>query len=181
MTKVLCALLHVLDLGDEDAGIADDQPAGLEHQRHAERADVLADDLGIGAGCGRGVLVVVIGNAEAAADIDMADVVAVGPQSRAPVRRAARRRCRRAQSVIWLPICMSTPTASTPGSAAMRAIDLAGAGIGNAELVLGLAGRNLGMGAGIDIGVDAHRDRRGHAHGRRRHRSAARARARSRG
>ena len=37
-------------------------------------------------------------------------------------------------------------------------IDLAGAADRNAELVLGLAGRDLGVGLGIDVRVDAHRN-----------------------
>ena len=42
-------------------------------------------------------------------------------------------------------------------------IDLARAADRNAELVLGLAGRDLGVGLGIDVGIDAHRDVRGAA------------------
>jgi hypothetical protein len=38
-------------------------------------------------------------------------------------------------------------------------IDLAGAADRNAELVLGLSGRDLGMGFRIDVGIDAHRNR----------------------
>ncbi len=34
-------------------------------------------------------------------------------------------------------------------------IDLRGAGEGNAEFIVGLAGGDLGMGLGIDIGIDA--------------------------
>ena len=40
-------------------------------------------------------------------------------------------------------------------------IDRARARERNAELVLGLAGRDLGVGAGIDVGIDPHRDPRG--------------------
>ncbi|MCY1550605.1 hypothetical protein D9M68_868720 [compost metagenome] len=43
-------------------------------------------------------------------------------------------------------------------------IDLASAHEGNAELVLGLAGRNLGMSAGIDVRIDAHGHAGGEAH-----------------
>ena len=42
-------------------------------------------------------------------------------------------------------------------------VDGAGAGEGDAELVLGLAGGDLGVGAGVDVGVDAERDRGGAA------------------
>src|SRR5476651_1485929 len=58
----------------------------------------------------------------------------------------------RLRSVIWLPICMSVPVPSIAGT---RARDR------NAELVLGLAGGDLGVGAGIDVRIGAHRDSRG--------------------
>ena len=67
------------------------------------------------------------------------------------------------RSVIWLPICMSTPVTSMPGSFGGAGIDLAGARDRHAELVLGFAGGDLGVRAGIDVGIDAHRDARGPA------------------
>ena len=60
-------------------------------------------------------------------------------------------------SVIWLPICMSTPATRTPelGGAG---IDIAGAADRDAELVLCLAGRDLGVGPRIDVRIDAQRN-----------------------
>ena len=57
----------------------------------------------------------------------------------------------------------STPTTSMPGSRRGLGVEGAGAGDGDAELVLGLAGGDLGVAAGVDVGVDAERDRRGAA------------------
>ncbi len=47
-------------------------------------------------------------------------------------------------------------------------VDVAGARDRHAELVLRLAGRNLGVGAGVDVGIDADCDRRDRAAARRR-------------
>ena len=44
-----------------------------------------------------------------------------------------------------------------PGSFAACGIDRARAADRDAELVLGLAGRDLGVGLGVDVGIDAHR------------------------
>ena len=74
------ARLHIDHAGDQDAGIADDHPARLEHQRAAEIMRDALDHRGIGVGRRRRFAVHVIGNAEAAAEIDMRDGVAVGAQ-----------------------------------------------------------------------------------------------------
>ena len=83
-------------------------------------------------------------------------------QRRRPARAAARRRRRRAaSSVIWLPICMSTPATRMPGSVGGAGIERGRLGERHAELVLGLAGRDLVVGLGVDVGIDAQRDGRG--------------------
>ena len=74
------AVLHVEHARHQDAGIADDQPAGLEDQRAAELARGALDHRGIGVRIGRRLVVVAVGNAEAAAEIDVGDGVAVGAQ-----------------------------------------------------------------------------------------------------
>ena len=79
MTKVRSPpFLHVEHLGDEDAGIAGDQPPGLEEHAAADLVHVLPDDVGIGGRERRRRLVVAIGDAEPAAEIDVLDCVAVG-------------------------------------------------------------------------------------------------------
>ena len=74
------AALHVEHARHQDAGIADDQAAGLEDQRAVEVAGGALDHGGIGRRERRRLVVVAIGNAEPAAEIDMADGVAVGAQ-----------------------------------------------------------------------------------------------------
>ena len=64
--------------------------------------------------------------------------------------------------MIWLPICMSTPVISMPGSRAAQGVDLAGASDRNAELVLRFAGGDFLVGLCVDVGIDADRDRRRH-------------------
>ena len=58
---------------------------------------------------------------------------------------------------------MSTPWTLDARQRAGVGIDLAGAGDRHAELVLRLAGRDLGVGARVDVGIDADGDRRNRA------------------
>ena len=74
------ALLHIDHACDEDSGVADDHPAGLEQQRAAEIVRHALDHRGIGGRQGWRFAVHVIGNAKAAAEIDMRNGVAVGAQ-----------------------------------------------------------------------------------------------------
>ncbi len=68
-------IFYVNDLADENAGIAADQAARFEDDPAIERAHMLGDDAGIGAGLGRRHVVLAIGNAQSAAQIDMLDVM----------------------------------------------------------------------------------------------------------
>ena len=174
------AMLHIDDLGDEDAGIADDHPPRLEHQRAAEIMRDALDHGGIGVGRRRRLAIHVIGNAEAATEIDMGDVVAVGAQRLHEFGEDAERGFH-AREIGDLAADMHVGAGHLdtrqPGGAR---IDLAGVRDRNAELVLGLAGGDLGMRAGIDIGIDAHRDARGAAGLDRELARAARVRARTR-
>ena len=88
----------------------------------ADLVHVLAHDVGIGARQRRRGLVVAVGNAEAAAEIDMLDGVAVRAQlawTRSAI--SAKALSNGSRSVIWLPICMSMPMTRRPGRAAARA------------------------------------------------------------
>ena len=82
------AVLHIDHARHQDAGIADDHPARLEHQRAAEIVRHPLDHRGIGGRQRRRRAVRVIGDAEPAAEIDMRDGVAVGAQRRARIRPA---------------------------------------------------------------------------------------------
>ena len=152
------AFLHEDHFRDEDAGIADDQPARLEHHLQAELGDVLAHDFGIGIGQGRRAVVDAVGDAEATAEIDMVDGVAVGAQ------RADQFSQQRERVVEGLQFGdLATDMGVDAGDLDARklggaGIDLAGALPRDAELVLGLAGGDLLVGPGVDIRVDAQRD-----------------------
>ncbi len=161
MTKFLASPgLHIDHAGDEDAGIADDHPARLEHERAAEIVGDALDHGGIGIGCRRRVTARVIGNAEAAAEVDMRDGVAVGAQRLHEFRQDAERGFHPAQ-IGDLAADMHVGAGDLdPRQFGRVGIDRTGAGDRNAELVLGFAGGDLGVGAGIDIGVDPHRDPR---------------------
>ena len=77
MTKILAVvLLHVDDARDQNAGIAGDHAAGFEDIFQAEVAQRALHHGGIFIGVRRHVIGAAIGNAEAAAQIEMADVVA---------------------------------------------------------------------------------------------------------
>ena len=49
----LAAILHIDHLGDEDAGIADDQAAGFRDDLAVQPLELVLDDLGIGVRQGR--------------------------------------------------------------------------------------------------------------------------------
>ena len=66
------AALHVEHARDQDAGIADDEAARLEDQPAAEPARRALDHGRIGVRVGRRLVVLAVGNAEAAAEIDVA-------------------------------------------------------------------------------------------------------------
>ena len=152
--------LHIDHAGDQDAGIADDHPPRLEHQRAAEVMRHPLDHRGIGVGHRRRFAIHVIGNAEAAAEIDMRNGVAVGAQRLHEFRQHAERGFHPAQ-IGDLAADMHVDAGHLdPGQLCRAGIDRARAGERNAELVLGFAGGDLGMGAGIDVGIDPNRDPR---------------------
>ena len=90
------AALHVEHARHEDPGIAHEQPAGLEDQRAAEIARGALDDCRIGLRVRRRLVVLAVGDAEPAAEVDVRDRMAVGAQRAHEVGQAARRRRRRA-------------------------------------------------------------------------------------
>ena len=83
------AVLHMDHARHQDAGIADDQPARLEHQRAAEIVRDALDHRGIGVRRGRRRAIPVIGNAEPAAEIDVRNAVTVGAQHVHEIRELA--------------------------------------------------------------------------------------------
>ena len=106
----------------------------------------------------RRVVVFAIGNAEAAAEIDMADHVTIGAQRPHEIGQQRKRIVERLK-LGDLAADMHVDAGNREAGQLCRAgVDLAGAADRNAELVLGLAGRDLGVGLRVDVGIDAHRD-----------------------
>ena len=159
MTKFFASPRFTIDHArDQDAGIADDQAAGLEDQRAAEVARRALDHRRIGGRIGRRLVVLAIGNAEAAAEIDMLDVMAVGAQRAHEVGEQREGVVERLQiGDLAADVHVDAGDAHALQLAGMR-IDVARAADRDAELVLRLAGRDLGVGPGVDVGIDAHRD-----------------------
>jgi oligopeptide/dipeptide ABC transporter ATP-binding protein len=113
-------------------------------------------------------LLVGVGDAQAAADVDVVEADA----SRLPPPRPGRAGgpARRGRVPIWVicePMWQSMPTTSSPGSEAAWPVGGQRLVVGDAELVALQAGGDVGVGAGVDVGVDAQADRRAAAHARR--------------
>ena len=119
------------------------------------------DHRGIGRRQRRRFAVGVIGNAEPAAEIDMLDVVAVGAQRLHEIGKNPERGFHLGE-IGDLAADMHVGAGHLDARQLGRAgIDLARPRDRNAELVLGLAGGDLGMGAGIDVRIDPQRNPRG--------------------
>ena len=176
MTKVLASpLFTIKHAGDEDAGIADDQAAGLEDQPAIKIARRALDHGRIRVRVGRRLVVLAVGNAEPAAEIDVADDVAVGAQHAHEIRQQRERIAERIELGD-----LAADMHVDAGDA--HAVELGGAGINvartadrNAEFVFGFSGGDLGVGLRVDVGIDADRDIGGAALLRRRSRPGARA------
>ncbi len=134
---------------------------GSRHDPAAEFAGAARDDPRIVLGVRRRIVVVAIGDAETAAEIDVVDGVAVGcAMSRTKSASSAKASSNGCMSVICEPICMSTPVDREAGQRAGAGVDGARARDRNAELVFRSSGGDLGVGARVDVRVDAKRDAR---------------------
>ena len=150
------AMLDIDHARHQHAGIGGDQAARLEDQAAAQVPGQPRDHRAIGGGIGRRRVVVLVGHAQPAAQI----------QAR---RWCGRRRARSAtssatrlkaasngsRSVIWLPIWTSMPTISMLLQLGGMRIGFARTAEGNAELGFRRAGGDLGVGLGVHIGIDA--------------------------
>lgn len=74
------AMLHIDHAGDENSAIADDHAPRLEHQGRVDALGDALDHRGVGNRVGRIGQIVLIGNAETAAEIDVRDGMTVGAQ-----------------------------------------------------------------------------------------------------
>ncbi len=162
--------LEIDDAGHQDAGIAHDQAAGLEDQLAAEAMCRALDDRRIGLRIRRRLVVLAIRDAETAAEVDVADGMAVGAQAAHEVGDEREGIVER-REIGDLAADMHVDAGDLePRQLGGVVIDLAGATDRDAELVLGLAGRDLGVGLGVDVRIDPHGDARSAplAHGERR-------------
>ena len=152
------AALQVEHARHQDAGIADQEPPRLEDQRAAEIAGRVLHHRRIGLGPRRRIVVLAIGNAETAAKIDVRDDVAVGAQGAHELGQQREGVVERLQ-LGDLAADMHVDAGDLHARQLRRTgVDVARAADRNAELVLGLAGRDLGVGLRIDVGIDADRD-----------------------
>ena len=121
---------------------------------------MLANDRRIGVGQRRRIVVGAVGNAEPAAEIDMLDRVTVGAQLADQLDQQREGVVERLQLGDLAADMHVDAGDADAGQGCRPGVDVAGALPRDAELVLGLAGRDLAMRPGVDIGVDAQRDRR---------------------
>ena len=128
-------------------------------------ADGLAHDLSVVEGQGRGLVRVAIGDAKPAAKIQPGDLMAIGAQGPGEFRHHLER------GLVGGEICQLAadmhidPDHFDARQIGRTGIDLPGARDRDAELVLGLAGGDLGMGLGVHVRVDADGDAGCAAHG----------------
>ncbi len=139
---------------------------GSKTKRCGEVAEAPAHQRRVALGMvGLRVLAGGVGDAEAAAEVDVVDGVAVVAQRLDEAGEDREGWSKGARSVICEPMCMSTPGDGEAGQPRRLAIDGARARDGDAELVLRLAGGDLGVRQRVDVGVDAQRHARGAAPG----------------
>ena len=148
------AVLHMQDPRHQNAGIADNEPAWLQDQAAAEILRGAFDDRRIGVRIGRRLVVLAIGHAKPATDIDVRNCMTVGAEHADEFREQGERVPERLQ-VDDLAADMHVDADGAD------ALELGGAGIDfgsaadrNTELVLGFAGRDLGVCLRIDVRID---------------------------
>ena len=139
----------------QHAGVADQHPAGLDDQPAAEVADGLGHDARILLGRGTARVLVAVGNAEAAAEVEGADREAVGAQHRHQIAQPAERLAER-RDVDELRADVHRQHRPGRGPAApRRGVDAVPGGPLDAELVFAAAGGDFIVGVRVDVGVDA--------------------------
>ena len=131
---------------------------GSKIELAVEPARRALDHGGVGVGIGRRLVVLAVGNAKAAAEIDMLDAMAVGAQEADEFREQRERFAERIElDDLAADVHVDADDADAVELGGAR-IDLAGATDRNTEFVLGLPRRDFLVRLGIDIGIDADRD-----------------------
>ncbi len=140
MTNVFASLvLHIDDAGHKNTGVADDHPAGLEHQLGIEPLCNALHHLRIGRRLRRIGQIVLVGNAEATAEIDVRDGVAIRTQRADEFHQQFERIFHRPQ-IGDLAADMHVDTGDLDAGQLCRArIDITRMSQRNTELVFGLA------------------------------------------
>ena len=154
-------MLHEQHARHQDTGIANQQTAGLEDQPAIEIARRALDHFGISLRPRRRFVVVAIGNAEAAPEIDVRNRMTVAAQRAHELgeqRESIAERIQVGDLAADMHVDTGDLETRQPGGAG---IHFARAADRNAELVFGLAGGDLVMRLGVDIGVHTNGDVRG--------------------
>ena len=152
------ALFDVDHAGHQDAGVADQQAAGLEDQVGAQAPRRLAHDRGVFAEVGRRLALV--GDAEAAAEIEPAQGVPLRAQlpielGQAPEGLPVGREVGQLRADMNRQAFQrDAGQVARPREAGRRLVDV------DTELVTAPSGGDVGVGAGVDVGIDPDRHRR---------------------
>src|SRR5215475_3648001 len=150
-------MLHEQHASHQDPGIAHQQATGLKDQPAIEIARRPFDNFGIGFGVRWRLVVVAIWNSQTAAKIDMRYLVAVtaqDPNKFGKQRKSISERVEFGDLAADVHIDTGNFETLQFGS---PCINLARPADRNAELVLGLSGRNLVVGLRVDVRIDADR------------------------
>ena len=121
-----------------------------------------ADDLRVGERVGRRRVVLAIGDAETAAEVDMAQAVPIGHEVAGEIGEELRRVVERRELGDLAADMGVDADDGEAGKAGRVRVDLPCARDRHAELVFRAAGRDLAMRSGVDVGIDADRNRRLH-------------------
>jgi hypothetical protein len=153
-------MFHKQHASNQDACIADEQATRLKDQPAIEIARRPFDNFGIGLGVRWRFVVVAIRNSQAAAKIDMRDLVAVAtqdPNKFGEQRESISERVEFGDLTADVHIDAGDFESLQLGG---PRVNLARAADRNAELVLRLSGRDLVVCLGVDVGIDADRNPR---------------------
>ena len=163
-TAAFGAFMDVDHLAQQHASVGGDHPAGLKGELDIQARHDPADHRGIVGRRGRGRLVE-IGHAQAAAQVEALDGKALAADALDQAAHLAEGLFHGGQVGDLAADVAGDADGSDARQVGGRGVEPLGFGERDAELVVRLAGGDLGMTAGRDVGIDP--DRRGgaHAHG----------------
>ena len=156
--------LHVEHARDEDAGIPGDHASRLEQKPHIEIAHSLVDQPCVVGRERRGRFVAPVRDAEAAAEIDELDAKSGAPQGLHKLLQQREGIAERGQVGDLAADMHVDARGDDPWQLRGLPVERRRQFERDAELVLGLAGRNLVVGPGVHVGVYAEGDTGGLSH-----------------